>query len=73
VNGSKTLPLYNWLKREAGGLLGGRIKWNFTKFLIGRDGNVIARYAPTNPPEKLADKIEAALAVPAPSTRDSGD
>ncbi len=48
VNGSKTLPLYNWLKREQGGLLGGRIKWNFTKFLIGRDGGVIARYAPTS-------------------------
>lgn len=67
VNGSKTLPLYNWLKREAGGLLGGRIKWNFTKFLVGRDGEVIARYAPTHTPEKLVDKIEAALAMPAPS------
>ena len=72
VNGSKTLPLYNWLKREQGGLLGGRVKWNFTKFLIGRDGGVIARYAPTHSPEKLADKIEAALAVPAPS-RESND
>jgi glutathione peroxidase len=61
--------LYNWLKREQGGLLGGRIKWNFTKFLVGRDGAVISRYAPTHAPEKLADKIEAALAVPAPSPK----
>jgi glutathione peroxidase len=73
VNGSKTPELYNWLKREQGGLLGGRIKWSFTKFLIGRDGAVIARYAPTATPEKLTDKIEAALAVPAPSRRESGD
>ena len=72
VNGSRTIPLYNWLKREQGGLLGGRIKWNFTKFLVGRDGQVIARYAPTNSPEKLVDKIEAALAVPAPS-RETND
>ncbi|MEU0095373.1 glutathione peroxidase [Kribbella sp. NPDC006257] len=73
VNGSKTLPLYNWLKREQGGLLGGRIKWSFTKFLVARDGSVIARYAPAHTPEKLADKIEAALAVPAPSHRESSD
>ncbi|WP_328992571.1 glutathione peroxidase [Kribbella sp. NBC_01245] len=67
VNGSRTHPLYNWLKREQGGLLGGRIKWNFTKFLIGRDGKVIGRYAPANTPEKLTDKITAALAIqPAP-------
>jgi glutathione peroxidase len=72
VNGSRTIPLYNWLKREQGGLLGGRLKWNFTKFLVGRDGGVIARYAPTHSPDKLADKIEAALAVPAPS-RESND
>ena len=73
VNGSKALPLFNWLKREQGGLLGGRIKWSFTKFLVARDGGVIARYAPSATPEKLADKIEAALAVPAPSHRDSND
>ena len=42
--------MYNWLKREQGGLLGGRIKWNFTKSLVGRDGGVIARYAPTHAP-----------------------
>jgi glutathione peroxidase len=73
VNGSHTLPLFNWLKREQGGLLGGRIKWSFTKFLIGRDGRVIARYAPVHTPEKLADKVEAALAVPAPSARETND
>jgi len=64
VNGSHAHPLFNWLKRERGGLLGGRIKWSFTKFLIGRDGTVIDRYGPTQTPEKLADKIEAALAAP---------
>jgi glutathione peroxidase len=73
VNGSKTLPLFNWLKREQGGLLGGRIKWNFTKFLVGRDGAVIGRYAPTHTPEKLVDRVEAALAVPAPSRRETND
>jgi glutathione peroxidase len=67
VNGTRALPLYNWLKREQGGLLGGRIKWNFTKFLIARDGSVIARYAPVATPEKLADKIAAALAAPVPN------
>ena len=67
VNGSKAHPLFNWLKREQGGLLGGRIKWNFTKFLIGRDGAVLARYAPAHGPDKLVDKVEAALAAPVPS------
>ncbi|HEU4948227.1 MAG TPA: glutathione peroxidase [Kribbella sp.] len=71
VNGSRAHPLFNWLKREQGGLLGGRIKWNFTKFLIGRDGGVIGRYAPTHAPEKLTDKILAALAVPASSAESS--
>jgi len=64
VNGSKAPPLFNWLKREQGGLLGGRIKWNFTKFLVARDGSVIGRYAPTHTPEKLTAKIVTALAVP---------
>jgi glutathione peroxidase len=64
VNGSNALPLYNWLKREQGGLLGGRIKWNFTKFLIARDGSVIARYAPVHTPERMTDKILAALHAP---------
>jgi len=62
VNGSNAHPLYEWLKSEKGGLLGGKIKWNFTKFLVGKDGQVIERYAPTTKPEKLTDDIEKALA-----------
>lgn len=57
VNGPKAHPLYDYLTREkGGGLLGRGIKWNFTKFLIGRDGKVIGRYAPTVKPEAL-DKV----------------
>src|SRR5262245_46459926 len=51
VNGSGAHPLYKWLKDEHGGLLGGAIKWNFTKFLVGRDGTVLDRFAPTTTPE----------------------
>jgi len=62
VNGSSADPLYDWLKAEAPGLLGTRaIKWNFTKFLIGRDGKVVRRYAPTDKPESIAKDIEALL------------
>ncbi|GAC1384797.1 MAG: glutathione peroxidase [Marmoricola sp.] len=61
VNGSDAHPLYQWLRKEKGGLLGGSIKWNFTKFLIGRDGQVIKRYAPTTEPSKIAEDIEKAL------------
>ena len=62
VNGSGAHPLYQWLCAEAPGLLGSKaIKWNFTKFLIGRDGRVIKRYAPQDAPEKIAKDIEAAL------------
>ena len=62
VNGSGAHPLYQWLKSEAPGLLGSKaIKWNFTKFLVGRDGQVIRRYAPQDKPEGLAGDIEAAL------------
>lgn len=63
VNGANEPPLYSWLKQEAPGLMGTRsIKWNFTKFLIGRDGQVIKRYAPTVSPSAIAPDIEAALA-----------
>ena len=63
VNGADAHPLYQWLTAEAPGLLGSKaIKWNFTKFLVGRDGRVIKRYAPQDAPEKLAKDIEAALA-----------
>ena len=62
VNGPGETPLYRWLKGEAPGVLGTKkIKWNFTKFLIGRDGKVIRRYAPTAKPEDMAADIEAVL------------
>ncbi len=61
VNGSDAHPLYTWLKSEQGGLLGGAIKWNFTKFLVGRDGSVLDRFAPTDKPEKLEPKVVKAL------------
>lgn len=63
VNGSNAHPLWQWMKQQKSGLLGiGAIKWNFTKFLIGPDGQVIARYAPTDTPESLVRDIEKALA-----------
>ncbi|MDH4392084.1 MAG: glutathione peroxidase [Aquabacterium sp.] len=62
VNGAGAHPLYAWLKEQAPGLLGSKgIKWNFTKFLVGRDGRVLKRYAPQDAPAKLAADIEAAL------------
>jgi glutathione peroxidase len=64
VNGSGAHPLYRWLTREAPGFLGSKaIKWNFTKFLVGRDGQVLKRYAPTDKPESIKSDIEAALAA----------
>ncbi|MFM8756290.1 MAG: glutathione peroxidase [Limnohabitans sp.] len=63
VNGAHAHPLFQWLTGEAPGILGSKaIKWNFTKFLVGRDGQVIGRYAPMDAPEKIAKDIEAALA-----------
>lgn len=62
VKGRDAVPLYRWLVQEKPGLLGSAvIKWNFTKFLIGRDGRVIKRYAPLDTPASLAKDIEAAL------------
>lgn len=62
VNGPDALPLYDWLKTQKSGLLGSaRIKWNFTKFLIGRDGQVLARYGPASSPHSLIKPIETAL------------
>ena len=67
VNGAQAHPLWRWLTAEAPGLLGSKaVKWNFTKFLVGRDGHVIKRYAPTDTPASMARDIEAALAEPAP-------
>lgn len=62
VNGANSHPLYRWLTTEARGLLGiGAIKWNFTKFLLRRDGTVYKRYAPTTKPEELKADIERLL------------
>ena len=62
VNGSGAHPFYQWLKKEKSGLFGiGAIKWNFTKFLVGRDGSVLKRYAPTDKPEDIEADIRAAL------------
>ena len=64
VNGPTAHPLYKWLSAEAPGLLGSKsIKWNFTKFLVGKDGEVIRRYAPTDKPADMAKDVEAALAA----------
>lgn len=61
VNGATASPLFEYLKKETGGLLGSAIKWNFTKFLIDREGNVIKRYAPTVTPEAIRGDIEKLL------------
>ena len=64
VNGPAAHPLYTWLSAEAPGLLGSKaIKWNFTKFLVGKDGQVLKRYAPTDKPADLAKDVERALAA----------
>ena len=63
VNGGGAHPLWKWLTKEAPGVLGTTgIKWNFTKFLVGRDGKVLKRYAPTDRPEAIRADIQAALA-----------
>jgi glutathione peroxidase len=62
VNGDDALRLYGWLKSEAPGVMGSKtIKWNFTKFLVDRDGRVVRRYAPATTPEKIATDIESLL------------
>ncbi len=62
VNGAGASPLYDWMKSEAKGLMGTTaIKWNFTKFLIDRQGKVVRRYAPTDAPDKIAKDIEKLL------------
>ena len=64
VNGADAHPLWKWLTKEAPGLLGSQaVKWNFTKFLVGKDGKIIKRYAPTDPPESMRSDIEQALAA----------
>lgn len=62
VNGAAAHPLWRWLVEQRAGVLGTRaIKWNFSKFLLGRDGQVLGRYAPATPPRRLAHAIERAL------------
>lgn len=65
VNGRNADPLYKYLKKQQGGLLGGTIKWNFTKFLIDGEGNVIARYAPADEPAAIEPAIRDLLAIKA--------
>ncbi len=62
VNGDNAHPLYKFLKSEKGGLLGDAIKWNFTKFLIDKEGNVVERYAPMTTPDRIAGDVEKELA-----------
>jgi glutathione peroxidase len=61
VNGAEAHPFFAWLRSEQGGALGDAIKWNFTKFLINRDGKAVARYAPTVPPQDIEVDIRALL------------
>ena len=62
VNGDKAHPLYKWLKSEKAGFLGTEaVKWNFTKFLVDREGNVVKRYAPTDTPEKIEKELDDVL------------
>lgn len=62
VNGAGASPLYDWMKKEAPGLMGSKsVKWNFTKFLIDREGNVVRRYAPTDAPASIEKDIEKLL------------
>ena len=63
VNGPAAHPLFRYLKQALPGVLGGRIKWNFTKFLIGRDGTPLKRFAPFTTPEKMEASILAALKI----------
>jgi glutathione peroxidase len=64
VNGAQAHPLWKWLTSEAKGILGTQaVKWNFTKFLVGKDGQVLKRYAPTDTPESIAQDIDKALAA----------
>ncbi len=62
VNGRDSHPLFAWLRSQKRGLLGGRINWNFTKFLVDRDGQVVARYGPATTPDQIAGDVEKALA-----------
>lgn len=64
VNGVNASPLFNWLKQQQKGFLTSSIKWNFTKFLVDREGNVVGRYAPITSPEKMEDEIKELVSQP---------
>lgn len=61
VNGENEEPLYTFLKSQKKGVMGGLIKWNFTKFLVDREGNVVARFAPAVTPEKIDEQVRELL------------
>ena len=61
VNGENAHPLYKFLKKEKGGILGDEIKWNFTKFLVDKEGNLVARFAPQKTPEDIESDIKELL------------
>lgn len=61
VNGSHAHPLFNVLKKETAGLFGEKVKWNFTKFLVDKDGTILKRFAPTTTPEQIRDEIASLL------------
>ena len=61
VNGDGEEPLYSYLKSQQGGIMGKNIKWNFTKFLVDKNGNIVDRFSPTTAPEKLEKKIKEVL------------
>ncbi|AEV28665.1 glutathione peroxidase [Sphaerochaeta pleomorpha str. Grapes] len=63
VNGKETVPLYRWLKKQAPGVMGSTIKWNFTKFLVASDGVTVKRFAPNVEPEQLKQDIERLLSL----------
>jgi len=63
VNGKRTHPVFEFLKAKTAGILGGAVKWNFTKFLVGRDGKKVRRFSPATEPEKLERDIEEALSA----------
>lgn len=63
VNGDDAHPLYKWLRHEKKGLLGSKVRWNFTKFLVAKDGTVLKRYGTTTTPDSIRDDIEKALAA----------
>ena len=67
VNGQDADPLYGWLKQQKSGIAGGSIKWNFTKFLIDRQGQVVDRYASQTKPEQIAERIAELLEDPVSS------